>query len=76
VHCICFSGSVAYDAALRMLYDGFDESKLTILPTNDDAAIVEEIEKHDCENVYLVTWLGKYLSLAEYAKKKAAAKEA
>ena len=59
-----------------MLYDGFDENKLTVLPTNDDATIIAELEKHDCDNVYLVTWLGKYYSLAAYAKKKAAAKEA
>lgn len=75
-HCICFSGSVAYDAALRMLYDGLDENKLTVLPTNDDATIINELDKHDCNNIYLVTWLGKYYSLAEYAKKRAAAKEA
>lgn len=75
-HCICFSGTVAYDAALRMLYDGFDADKLTILPTNDDETIVKELAKHDCDNVYLITWLMKYYSLAEYAKKHAEAKEA
>jgi len=75
-HCICFSGSVAYDAALRMLYDGFDESKLTVLPTNDDATIVEELSKHSCDNVYMITWLKKFYSIADYAKKHAAGKEA
>ena len=67
--CICFSGTVAYDAGLRMLYDGFAEEKLTVLPTNDDKTIIDELEKYDCDNVYLITWLHKYEALAEYVKK-------
>ncbi|MDO4518362.1 MAG: MurT ligase domain-containing protein [Bacillota bacterium] len=66
--CICFSGTVAYDAGLRMLYDGFDKDKLVILPTNDDEAIFDELAKCQCDNVYLITWLHKFESLAEYAK--------
>ena len=66
--CICFSGTVAYDAALRMLYDGFDPDKLTVIPTNDDKEIVEEMAKYDIDNVYLITWLHKFESLAKYAK--------
>lgn len=67
--CICFSGTVAYDAGLRMLYDGFDAEKLTVLPTNDDKTIIDELQKYDCDNVYLITWLHKYEALAEYVKK-------
>lgn len=74
-HCICFSGTVAYDAALRLIYDGLDESKLTVLPTNDDETIVKEMQKHDCENVYMVTWLKKFMSIADYAKKHEDGKE-
>lgn len=66
--CICFSGTVAYDAALRMLYDGFDPAKLVVLPTNDDKTIIDELAKCECDNVYLITWLHKFESLAEYAK--------
>ena len=66
--CICFSGTVAYDAALRMLYDGFDRDKLVVLPTNDDENIIEELKKCECSNVYLITWLHKFEALAEYAK--------
>ncbi len=68
-HCICFSGTVAYDAALRLIYDGLAPDKLTVLPTNDDAAIVREMQKHECDNVYMVTWLKKYQSIANYAVK-------
>ena len=68
--CICFSGTVAYDAGLRMLYDGFDGDKLTVLPTNDDKTIIDELEKYDCDNVYLITWLHKYEAMAEYVRSK------
>ena len=54
-----------------MLYDGFDPEKLVVLPTNDDAAIVEELKKCECDNMYLITWLHKFESLAEYAKANA-----
>ncbi|MDD4200566.1 MAG: MurT ligase domain-containing protein [Eubacteriales bacterium] len=69
--CICFSGTVAYDAGLRMLYDGFDASRLVVLPTNDNEAIISELAKCECDNVYLITWLHKFESLAEYAKAQA-----
>lgn len=72
-HYICFSGTVAYDAALRLMYAGVPREKITILPTNDDATIVAELNKHECANVYLITWLHKYEHLAEYAKKHAEA---
>ena len=72
-HYICFSGTVAYDAALRLLYAGVPEEKITVLPTNDDATIVSELNKHECANVYLITWLHKYEHLAAYAKKHAEA---
>jgi len=72
-HYICFSGTVAYDAALRLIYAGVPREKITILPTNDDATIVAELNKHECTNVYLITWLKKYLHLAEYAKHHAEA---
>lgn len=74
-HCICFSGTVAYDAALRLVYDGLDQSKLTVLPTNDEAAIVNEIQKHSCDNVYMVTWLKKYQAIVDYAQKHMGGKE-
>ena len=74
-HCICFSGTVAYDAALRLVYDGLEPERITVLPTNDDAAIVGEMQKHACENVYMVTWLKKYQSIADYAAKHVGGEE-
>lgn len=65
---ICFSGTVAYDTALRLLYDGFDPDKITVLPTNDDKTIIDEVRKTGCNNAYLITWLHKFETLAEYVK--------
>ncbi|NLF79791.1 MAG: DUF1727 domain-containing protein [Clostridia bacterium] len=65
-HYICFSGTVAYDAANRLIYAGVPRKKITVLPTNDNRVIVAELAKHDCDNVYLITWLYKFKSLQKY----------
>lgn len=69
---ICFSGTVAYDAALRLRYDGAPAEQISVLPTNDNAAILAELAHYAGEEVYLITWLKKYESLAAYVKKHAA----
>ena len=65
-HYICFSGTVAYDAANRLVYAGVPKEQITVLPTNDDATIVAELAKYSCPNIYLITWLYKYKSLEKY----------
>jgi len=65
---ICFSGTVAYDAANRLVYDGVPKEKISVLPTNDDKTILDELSKYDCDNVYLITWLHKFESLQKYIK--------
>lgn len=63
---ICFSETVAFDAANRLLYAGVPKEKITVLPTNDDRAIISEVEKYDCDTIYLITWLYKFKSLKNY----------
>jgi UDP-N-acetylmuramyl tripeptide synthase len=63
---ICFSGTVAFDAANRLAYAGVPKEKISVLPTNDDRTIIEELNRYDCPNVYLITWLYKYKSLEKY----------
>ena len=62
-HIICFSEAVAYDSANRLVYGGFDRNKISILPTDSDEEILKELDKFDCDNVYLITWLHKYEEL-------------
>lgn len=69
---ICFSGTVAYDAALRLSYAGVPKEQISVLPTNDDKQIIDELERYDCDNVYLITWLYKYKSLEKYLQNQAA----
>ena len=67
--CICFSEAVAYDSANRLIYAGFDKDKISILPTDSDEEILKELDKHDCDNIYLITWLHKYEELTVDCKK-------
>lgn len=65
---ICFSEAVAYDSANRLIYAGIDKDKISVLPTDDDDAIMKELDKYDIDNVYLITWLKKYYELDKYIK--------
>ena len=65
---ICFSGTVAYDAANRLVYAGVPRERISVLPTNDDETILSELAEYDCDNVYLITWLHKYESLEKYVR--------
>ena len=67
--CICFSEAVAYDSANRLIYAGFDKDKISILPTDSDDEILKELDKYDCNNVYLITWLHKYEELTKDCQK-------
>ena len=60
---ICFSEAVAYDTANRLIYSGIDKDKISVLPTDSDDEILKELDKYDCDNVYLITWLHKYEEL-------------
>ncbi|MBQ6621958.1 MAG: DUF1727 domain-containing protein [Mogibacterium sp.] len=63
-HVICFSKAVAYDAANRMLYAGLPEDRLTILPEDSSAAILDTLDGLACDNIYLITLLHKFEELA------------
>lgn len=65
---ICFSGTVSYDAALRLVYAGADPERISVLPTNDDKTILDELARWDADTVYLITWLHKFYDLQKYAK--------
>ncbi len=67
-HYICFSDAVSYDSANRLLYAGVDKKDITILPTDSTEEIMKELDKHDMDNVYLITWMHKYHQMDKYAK--------
>jgi Zn ribbon nucleic-acid-binding protein len=60
---ICFSEAVAYDTANRLIYGDIEKDKISIIPSDSDDDILKELDKYDCDNVYLITWLHKYEEL-------------
>lgn len=60
---IIFSDAVAYDTANRLIYAGIDKEKISIIPSDSDEDILNELDKYNCDNVYLITWLHKYEQL-------------
>lgn len=64
-HCISFSEAVAYDTANRLIYGGFPEDRITVIPSDENDDIFAELDKYDCDNVYLITWLHKYEQMME-----------
>ena len=65
---ICFSKTVAYDTANRLIYAGADPQRITILPTDEVAPVFEALASCESDNAYLITWLKKYHDMEQYAK--------
>ncbi|MBE6149618.1 MAG: DUF1727 domain-containing protein [Firmicutes bacterium] len=66
---ICFSKAVSYDTANRLIYAGVEREKIVIIPSDSNEEIFKEIDKCECDNIYLITWLHKYEELIEDVKK-------
>ncbi len=64
-HCTTFSEAVAYDTANRLIYGGFPEDQITVIPSDENDDIFRELDRYDCDNVYLITWLHKYEQMME-----------
>ncbi len=79
-HYICMSNVIAYDEATRLVLEGVSPADITVLPTNSYDRLIEELEKHNCPNVYLLTWMHSYYdckaSVEKYQKEHAETKEA
>lgn len=65
---VCFSKYVCYDTALRFIYEGVDEKKIIILPTKDVDILLDAIDKLECSNIYLITWLKTFNQIKEYIR--------
>lgn len=66
---ICFSEAVAYDSANILIYAGVDKENIKVLPTEEIEDVLEELDKYDTKNVYLITWLHAYEALERYMEK-------
>ena len=73
--CVCFSKTTANDAALRILYDGFNEENMEIIATDNFDAVLDEVKNSECDNVYFITWLQEYEKMKKLANSNNEEKE-
>lgn len=70
---ICMSKTVCYDVATRLYLEGIAPGDITVIPTDNYDLLLEELEKYDCNTVYLLTWMHSYYSclssIEKYQKK-------
>ena len=69
VRYICMSKVVCYDEATRLVLEGIDPEKITVLPTDSYDALLHELEGCDCRNVYLLTWMHSYFDCRKSVEK-------
>ena len=67
---VCFSKTVSYDTANRMLYAGADKDKISIYDVEDDFdKIFEELDKLETDNIYIITGMKPYKKIKLFLEK-------
>ena len=67
---VCFSKTVCYDTANRMIYAGADEKKIKVYDVEDDFDIIfEDLDKLKTDNIYLITGMKPYKKLKTFFEK-------
>jgi hypothetical protein len=62
----CFSETVCYDTANRLIYEGVSPDKITIADTEEVETIFREMESAETDNIYLITWLHTFDHMKKY----------
>lgn len=66
---VCFSKTVAYDCANRMIYDGAPRDKVKIYDIEDDfETIFESLKDIETDNIYIITGMKPYSKLKKFLK--------
>lgn len=64
---VCFSKSVAYDTANRMMYAGAEKEKVKVYDVEDDfETIFEDLDKVESEVVYIITGMKPYYKIKKF----------
>lgn len=71
----CFSDTVCFDTANRLIYEGIDPDKITIENSEDLEAIFREISSVETDNIYMITKLDTFEAMKKYLKKEGAEDE-
>lgn len=67
---VCFSKTVSYDTANRMIYAGADKDKISIYDVEDDFdKIFEDLDKLETDNIYIITGMKPYKKLKKFLEK-------
>lgn len=66
----CFSQSVCYDVAGRLLYAGVDSKLISIADTDDVEKIFNEIETAETDNIYMITWITTFYRMKKYIERE------
>ena len=67
---VCFSKTVAYDTANRMIYAGAKENKIKVYDVEDDFDLIfEDLDKLKTDNIYIITGMKPYKKIKEFFKK-------
>lgn len=67
---ICFSGTVAYDCANRLIYEGVDKDKIEIIDSDDVKQVLNKLNEIETDNIYIVTGMKPYNKIKNYFSKK------
>ena len=66
---VCFSKTVCYDCANRMIYDGAPADKIKIYDVEDDfATIFETLDTLETDNIYIITGMKPYQKIKNFFK--------
>lgn len=66
---VCFSKTVAYDCANRMIYDGAPIEKIKIFDIEDDfETIFKPLENIKTNNIYIITGMKPYKKIKKFLK--------
>ena len=66
---VCFSKTVAYDTANRMIYSGVKEKDLTIYDVEDDFELIfKDIDKLKSDTIYVISGMKPYKKIKDFFK--------
>lgn len=64
---VCFSKTVCYDCANRMIYDGAPVEKIKIFDIEDDFdTIFKPLDEIDTNNIYIITGMKPYYKIKNF----------
>jgi len=70
--CICFGETNCYEAGTRLVYAGFPPDKIRYVDSDQPGPILAALAKCQSERAYLITMIGQYIDIHNYARRKGA----